>query len=500
MSHGNLCVRLAPALLPLAPLLVDCTNAQPGSTHREDVGITSSPVVPGASNISQDSTPDSKFESETAAVAMGSQHLVAYNSHDNGHTDQNGNFCQYYSHIAVSYLSNGTSWRSLRIPTPFYAGVSMLNPDPAVAVVDGGANWIVWVSSLATSTAIWDLSVQIAGKSCFNAKETNNIARDRACLSSVVVPKDGSPAFPYLAQCFGSGTDRLDGGAVHVTSAGNVYAAYFNAFRQRIDVFKNFAAIPTPFPFPIVGHAIFVPHGGGPQSVAGDVPTLIAPDASGNFWVARLSDALGTFTWFTTQITSDHAFAWGKNVVLGNNVSISDGRYSADMYSFNGLDYIYFFYPKNNVPEGPQRLQGARCNFFGMFGVCSSPSNWITDPGANALFPAVAVATVAMLPTPDFRPEMSYWSDNGSADGTLTLNFGRIFTGSQAFTISSTGSSQTPCPRKDDGYWGDYDAMTVHNNGTLLPILVRYFTDSTAETTCSDDGLPQHVSAFLRLP
>jgi hypothetical protein len=89
---------------------------------------------------------------------------------------------------------------------------------------------------------------------------------------------------------------------------------------------------------------------------------------------------------------------------------------------------------------------------------------------------------------------LSYWNDNGSANGTVSLTFSN-FSGS-SFPVSETTASETPCPRGPSGdYWGDYDSMVVHNDGSNGAVLLRYITDSTA-SACSN-GLPQHVSFFV---
>ena len=55
------------------------------------------------------------------------------------------------------------------------------------------------------------------------------------------------------------------------------------------------------------------------------------------------------------------------------------------------------------------------------------------------------------------------------------------------------GSTETPCSFSN--YWGDYDQMPVANNGSSLPIMVRYLTDTTASGCVG--GNPQHVSTVL---
>ena len=72
-------------------------------------------------------------------------------------------------------------------------------------------------------------------------------------------------------------------------------------------------------------------------------------------------------------------------------------------------------------------------------------------------------------------------------DGSLTT----------PFTVNQV--NEKPCP--NETYWGDYDSMTVGNNGGgfgQLPFLLRYLTDSTAATCNPETGNPQHVSVTPR--
>jgi hypothetical protein len=126
--------------------------------------------------------------------------------------------------------------------------------------------------------------------------------------------------------------------------------------------------------------------------------------------------------------------------------------------------------------------------------------NWTTPAGSNALLPALAVAERPQVPAPpSVDPWLSYWADNGSAVGELTLTFSKIDLSGGALSTSSTTAQQIPCP-KSGGYWGDYDQMAVENNISLsaAPRLVRYVADSTAAACDTSNGVPQHVSGFFR--
>jgi hypothetical protein len=140
------------------------------------------------------------------------------------------------------------------------------------------------------------------------------------------------------------------------------------------------------------------------------------------------------------------------------------------------------------------RFQGTFCQFFGPdFPTCSALSNWITPSTSNAF-----LATLAFPTGGSGFGWLSYWDDRASANGNLTLAFARLSTQGVGggFVANHSGASQVPCPFSN-GYWGDYDQMTVHNDG-VAPVLIRYVTDSTAGAC--NAGVPQHVSGTLWAP
>jgi hypothetical protein len=49
---------------------------------------------------------------------------------------------------------------------------------------------------------------------------------------------------------------------------------------------------------------------------------------------------------------------------------------------------------------------------------------------------------------------------------------------------------EKPCTSSND--WGDFDSMTVWNNGSSQPTLLRYLTDTSAGTCRGDQ--PNHIS------
>jgi hypothetical protein len=455
-------------------------DALSNTASESDLETTTNELVGGLSaNISENIAPNSVFESETDAIVLDNvKHFVAYNSSDN--VNRAGtDICHGHSMMAASYFTNGT-WRGIRIPTPTYAGVSVIRGDPSLAYVDAGSTWTVFVSTIATSQASWDAAPKNPATGCVQLNLTGNLALDRACVTAIVVPKNGDPATPFLAACYGTGSERFDGGNLDVSPSGHLYAAYWDPNAGKIRVFRNHAAIgePSVFSSGMKGHPLLVK-----QS---NRPTLIAPDTSGAFKLSRLNES--NLVW-DAPVTIATGFNWEQaDATLRNGTTVRQIGYTANWHQpFPPLLYLNFFFARPPA-NGATRIVGRRCEMFGTGGVsCFTPPTWITPVTSDAVIPSLA--------TSGSTSWLSYWDDNASANGNLTMTFVRLGTiSNREFVRFPSGAQQVPCP--NGGYWGDYDAMVVHGGNTGSPLLFRYLTDSTA-SACSS-GLPQHVSVTLQ--
>jgi hypothetical protein len=466
-----------------------------GSAAPPDIGVVTNDLLAGSTtNVTLNNAPNSLRESETDAVTLGTgtNQVVAYNAPDTVHVSGSPtrpNICRYRSEEGVSYFTNGT-WRSVGIGVPFYDGVSLLLGDPGITALDVGSSWQVYVNSLALSDAAWG-SLPKLSDGCVDPDDFDESIEsggiDRMCVQLLTIPKNGGALTGGLSNCVG--TDSYDGGQIYATPTGNVYLATWNLDHNSIDVYKNFGSLTRVFAggggHKMMDHPLIIPGPGG-------APSVIAPDSTGHFWMTLYSES--NSTWSTpVQIAS--GFVIDQDSQFKNGTSLREIGYTATWADSPGslLPALYFFY---ETPEasGVKRVQGVLCLYNVGTISCAALASWITPAGVNAFMPTVASANVNGTE----RDWLSYWSDRGGASGALTLTFTN-------FTLTSFGSPvftpavQQPCPQDSDfgNYWGDYDKMTVLNDGTSSPSLRRYVTDSTSGTCNTTTGLPQHVSSYL---
>ena len=446
--------------------------------------------------------PFSTSESETAAVTLDSPpgttlgHAVAFNSLDTDPrhlTSDFSKYCKGFSYSAFSYVLNSSPFLTnavfsgLRIPTP--NGISMLVGDPAVALQDSGSSWTLYVSSMAVSDSLWSQYADEAG--CISTSvvgEGGSVPLDQVCVNAVSIPKDGSRAHvtsggwcTYAPATVGF--NNYDGTTLYrQIYSGDLYLATWNILGgkpARVDVFKNGIQLPDPFPgHTITAHPLFPPS-------ADVVPNLIGRDRDG-FWIAT-----GT-PWTVSKITSGRL---GGEPVLPNGTRIRQIGFTADIgQSFDGK-HMFLFYTTTDTPK---RLQGVKCSFYPTV-TCADLPNSITPAGSNSILPAVVY--VNHFPGGVYNnPWLSYWSDATSPSGNLQMFVSKVnVTDGSLTSYPLTGVNEAPCPNGDD--WGDYDALTVGNNGGAfgqVPFLLRYLTDSTPG--CTGGGNPQHVSVTLANP
>jgi hypothetical protein len=516
MGSGRNCIRLMRMALLLAACFgfgcgsedwgPDRAGAPPagfGTPDGEQIGQKSEAVLTDAINVSENIMPNSVAESETAAVALGGptstvlHRFVAYNASDPGHLSGT-NVCRFYAVIGASYIiSNG--WRGLRLPPP--PGISILRGDPwVVKTSEDAAQYVVQVYSLAISDLKWSQLPKQPDGCISSSTYGNSSIIDAACTTEVVVPKDGTPARFGASHCFGFGSDAFDGGHIITTLSGNIYAAVWNTTRGRIDVFRNRKVGPglySGFSFfgspltNIKGHPVFVRHlipNGGNKII------VVAPDTSGIFRYREINDTNSSWS-VVRPVTAGHN--WDKSVTLKNGVVIRQIGYAGQYVQGPGDAGTWLFFSVLNQGPGPTRIHGAKCVPSTAFPPyeCIVMPTWITPATSNTLIPAltVAFATPSSGPTVQL-PWLSYWDDNGSTTGDLTLMFAKIDLSNDAFTTFPTRVQQRPCP--NNSYWGDYDQMLSFFNFRPNPLISRYVTDSTSGT-CSA-GKPQHVSEVIR--
>ncbi|HLK36826.1 MAG TPA: hypothetical protein VKU41_08750, partial [Polyangiaceae bacterium] len=302
-------------------------NAAP-DPGAEVVATAQSAVVGGASNISAGIVPNSLWESETAALSLvngtTTRLVVAYNSFDTAHASGTGslrNRCRYHSMLGVSYQTNG-AWRGVRVAVPYYDNVSLLMGDPALTYLDAGTAWNVYASSLAMSDAQWN-SLPKLSDGCVSPQTP--LSPDNVCVTLLSVPKNGAALTQELSACMANAGSVPDGTRLYATSSGNVYTATWTSFEPnpgRVVVYQNFSGtFYDPFPLKqMLGHAFLVPN-------SGDMPTVIAPDAGGTFWLSRFDESSSTWS---EPAAIAAGFDWQQGVELKSGTVLRQMGYAAE--------------------------------------------------------------------------------------------------------------------------------------------------------------------------
>jgi hypothetical protein len=466
---------------------------RPTPVKPEPVATESSGLLSGAVNVSQNVVSGSLLEKEVASVTLdyppGTTYGVAaaFNSVDGVHVDSAGNWCKGYSYSAISYDTNGT-FRGFQLPTP--PGISLLNGDPAMAVATVPGSWVLWVSSLAISNAAWGNA-----NNCLSFLPNP----DQACLTAVAIPADGSAAsiLSQYTTCYPAPYASLDGGSLFwSTATGAVYSAYYqitdpNGQYGKIAVYKNGAFLGYPFTsldVAFLGHPKFMQKG-----QYDSIPTVVAPDQYGYFWLSRYDETKGTWTVASMTSPPNAPYQWSEDTPIRGGRAVRGEGFAGDFYQEHsgGQDFMWMFYETKVSVYGTKRLQGVRCVFAGTATIeCDSPTGSLTPSGANAFMPTVAAVNVQGRTTDiGYRPWLAYWTDIGS--GQIEMVMAKV--NRQDGTLTTYPLStivEKPCTSSND--WGDFDSMTVWNNGSSQPTLLRYLTDTSAGTCRGDQ--PNHIS------
>ena len=491
--------------------------AGPESTAPEPVTKTAEQLLQFGVNFSQNLVSNSTRESETSAVVLDSPPgttlglAVAFNTNDPAHSKPNGDDtqlshheCKGYSHVGMSYYTNGAV-RGIHFATPPNQGVSYLFGDPGLVVEERGSFWLAYVYTLAISDATWNAAPKQSDGCVSYSDLYNNVTVDRGCITSVRIPKDGSAAIDMTSNggaiCFSGLGGEIDGGALYRSAAtANIYTAWWNVTRGKIEVFKNGVQLGLPFSivtdggYTMVNHPIFA--SSKPTATKDELPTVIAPDNFGRFWLSRYDEQKNT--WTTAQLTGSGTYSEDEVTLKGTTTTIRHIGYTAETFTENGLNYLYFFYSTKKDSSGIKRLQGATCTFVGASTHdCNVLGSGITPGNASAFLPALAAVSVS---GGSYHPWLSYWTDNVNPAGTVQMVMARVDRVTGSMTRYPVGGVETPCPRGLSGtpdYWGDYDTLSIVSQGSSQPSLVRYLTDSTASTCQVNAGNPQHISAIV---
>ena len=507
------------ALLVSCSLTACASRADHGSrppfpAGAESTETATSALIGGKPNASVNVTqgiPNSKIESETAAVTLDSPpgttlgHAVAYNSADRtpGHIMPSGStyqICEGFSAAELSYTLNsspvmaGANFTALRFPTP--PTIAMLVGDPGIVAEDVGAAWRVFVSSLAISTSRWGTA------SCLALGLQPH--PDQVCVMNATIPKNGGAATLGTPWCSNTGFD-FDGTALQVTTTNagqNVYVSSMDLLTDTAHVWQvgQSSELPNPFPNASIVDHVIMPRSQASLSLESSYVTVVAPDNKGNFQIGRLNISKTNPQWGTTQVAAPGCACNGNQAVtIAGGQVLRELGYTVDTWPAFGLDFMWLFYPTTNS-AGFFQEQGIQCEFLDVVNVsCTSEPAVATPSNSNAYLPTVAFNNFGGTGT----GWLSYWSDATSPTGNLQMVMTQIVqpnlfnppTGVVNFPLN--GVTETPCgvPSENGGYWGDYDGFTIANSLSFSPSLFRYLTDSTSGTC--DGGVPAHISVAV---
>ncbi|HEX3693913.1 MAG TPA: hypothetical protein VH374_00880 [Polyangia bacterium] len=429
-------------------------------------------------------------ESETTSVVGGfATPVVAYNMTDTANvtfpsvTDRK--VCPGARGVGYAFPFYGNSWEKVPLPVP--SGFATLWGDPALAVHQSTGT--LFLSSVASPMATFNQAKSADG--CVHGDM--EMALTGACVArgTVTTRRVFGTQFKSLAMtadpardCFGS--EFYDGGTL-ATNSNFVYAAYLGADTSTIVVHRAtptgpFSQLPNPFPGKIMdGHPILLTYGGA---------YLLAADTSSNLWLTRFDE--GPSTWTTPTLVSA-AVNPELPVQPRGSRTFRQVSMSADMGMIGLITpeiRVIFSMP---TFVGGVQLRGVDCRIDLM--TCAPIPAWITSPTDHALLPSVKFAKLppqGPVGVPDGRWVVSYWTDQGLADGSVHLARSMMDDG---FSTTIVTPPQFPCP-DNRGYWGDYDTTYVESDGTASPVFVRPFSDSSSGA-CSFglfEASPVHVS------
>jgi hypothetical protein len=446
-----------------------------GDRADESVETTVAAATTSQVKVSEGLVSGSMFESETAAASMGSTVVIAFNTMNEPVAGQR---CRGVSRQALGYFTTGGTWRALPIPVP--AQMGRLYGDPSVAMVAADAsNYHVFVSSMASPLSAWTTSCTTTA---------NSPDPTALCVTTVNVPKSGvasvvSAACQTVASV-GSAAQTVDGTAVTVLGTTG-YAAVWSPPAASVFFYKVGTTTLTLMDQPLKtvavgGHVIFVKGSGA---------SIVAPSTSGTLYTTTFVPPAAGTTGPGKWTIPPTAVGSGLNMTSMPLGLANVHQYTAFLVpGIMGPGTLYFAYRKGT---------GLVVNGMQTGGVPGVFQAWATPAGVTAFDPAGTGATLSIAgnPFPNSFPILTYHQAN--ADGTVSLRYTNLRS-----ATPTTLLTQKPCLTPGH-YWGDYDEMTVQDNGSTAPTFWRPFTNSSTSTVCTptagDDvgpGITQHVSAF----
>jgi len=273
------------------------------------------------------------------------------------------------------------------------------------------------------------------------------------------------------ADCVTDQGHFYDGGAVAVSSQGDLFAAFNDAEDgvNQIDVWRtngpggSFFQTEDPFPFKAMDT-----HPRMRFSSAG-VAYLMAIDTSGNLWLNRYVSR----AWQTPTLAASGATYY--NIVVVNNMNIRQAAgfdFSVFSSPLDGSTQLLFVYTK--LVNNKSVLQSGACsaNSAGTWS-CSIVAGATSNPAVDCYNPAIATGSYSVPHGPSVPSTKITYQRTLSTGNKLALH---VSPWDFSTTVVRVSGWQAPCSTYR-GYWGDYDSMAVGADG-----FHRVFSDSTGAT------------------
>ena len=378
------------------------------------------------------------------------------------HTPTDRKVCAGASLMGWSFSTDeGKSWSYGGRVTP-NADWPIIWGDPGITVSEGGYRY-VFISNLAVPKEKYPQDCVLGS---FGSVTGSPIGG--ACIAR---SSDGGKTFG-LYQCITSEHDFYDGGSMASSGQGEIYTAYVNWTRNRIDIWRAanenspFAMLPNPYPGMIMASHPRI----RVDKFLGDLYVLAA-DQHGVLHINRYREG----TWLKPTPASFPGVGH-TTVQFADRIMRTGPQFSFDVGSPDdpeGRDAIRILYVRQNR-EKRHFIQSFACPN-SLSPQCFDVAGWGSSSAADRFMPNVKSSPGTWKATFYARDGDPNGNSVEVRQGTLAVlpNGTRIFVSFQLF------APQTICP-DTRGYWGDYNDLGHVGFSGTTPRFFYALSDSTA--------------------
>ena len=334
------------------------------------------------------------------------------------------------------------------------------------------------VGSIAPTTLPANMCGAYLGGACI-ARSTNSGALFTLAPADCIRRVDAGCPFGH----FYDGTDLETG------TSGQVYAAFNDTNRSRIDMWMATSQTGT---FALVTDTSIVSSSHPRLRVSpGGVPYL-AVTSGGNLMLTRYNGGTTrTGTWspavtVATGVTQAVVALSDRSLRLGPQYDLAIAP------NEQGVEEVRLAYTV--LVNGQHKVRISHCTT-GATITCANPSQWRTDNQAGKQWgPSI---TTGLRANGTRHWSVSFYSTATNPGSNLVDLWGGLAEkpGAAALILFKTELAQVPCPdsRAGGGYWGDYDEMSVGGSG----LVYRAFSDSSAGNCRRDTFTSSPLSSSI---